>query len=226
MRDIIWYLSLSNLLHLVWSSLGPSTLLQMALSCSFSWLSSIPSCICATSFFFFFLKDFLIYLFIYLFIFGCVGSSVRARAFFQLRQAGATLHRGAGTALHRGARAFLYRGPSRRPYVPLLKQDFLRPLDFSERSGRRFLLETLPLLQAAALLWAPPLHQLTFILTSCPAHSLGPTTDLIEEATCRPLPLPTPRSPFPSTLPWTNFSELWDTWGPLRVASLYYNPGQ
>ena len=29
---------------------------------------------------FFFLKDFLIYLFIYLFIFGCVGSSVRARA--------------------------------------------------------------------------------------------------------------------------------------------------
>ena len=32
-------------------------------------------------FFFFFLKDFLIYLFIYLFIFGCVGSSVRARAF-------------------------------------------------------------------------------------------------------------------------------------------------
>ena len=30
---------------------------------------------------FFFLKDFLIYLFIYLFIFGCVGSPVRARAF-------------------------------------------------------------------------------------------------------------------------------------------------
>ena len=29
----------------------------------------------------FFFKDFLIYLFIYLFIFGCVGSSVRARAF-------------------------------------------------------------------------------------------------------------------------------------------------
>ena len=35
----------------------------------------------AILFFFFFLKDFLIYLFIYLFIFGCVGSSVRARAF-------------------------------------------------------------------------------------------------------------------------------------------------
>ena len=32
-------------------------------------------------FFFFFLKDFLIYLFIYLFISGCVGSPVRARAF-------------------------------------------------------------------------------------------------------------------------------------------------
>ena len=30
---------------------------------------------------FFFLKDFLIYLFIYLFISGCAGSSVRARAF-------------------------------------------------------------------------------------------------------------------------------------------------
>ena len=65
--------------------------------------------------FFFFLKDFLIYLFIYLFIYfwlcwvfgSCEGS-------LQLRQAGATLHRGAGTALHHGARAFLYRGPSRR----------------------------------------------------------------------------------------------------------------
>ena len=47
--DIIWYLSLSNLLHLVWSSLGPSMLLQMALFHSFLWLSHIPLYICTTS---------------------------------------------------------------------------------------------------------------------------------------------------------------------------------
>ena len=56
--------------------------------------------------YFFFLKDFLIYLFIYLFIYlwlcWVFGS---CEGFLQLRQAGA--------ALHRGARAFLYRGPSR-----------------------------------------------------------------------------------------------------------------
>ena len=55
--------------------------------------------------FFFFFFNFIATLFIYLFIFGCVGSSVRARAFLWLRQVGATLHR--------GARAFHYRGPSR-----------------------------------------------------------------------------------------------------------------
>ena len=64
--------------------------------------------------FFFFFKDFLIYLFIYLFIYFWLcwvfGS---CEGFLQSRQAGATLHRGAGTALHRGARAFHYRGPSR-----------------------------------------------------------------------------------------------------------------
>ena len=43
--------------------------------------------------------------FIYLFIYGCVGSSFLCEGFLQLRRAGATLHR--------GARAFLYRGPSR-----------------------------------------------------------------------------------------------------------------
>ena len=37
--------SLSVLLHLVGESLVPSMLLQMALFCSFLWLSSIPSCI-------------------------------------------------------------------------------------------------------------------------------------------------------------------------------------
>ena len=35
MSDIIWYLSLSDLLHLVWSSLGPCMLLQMAIFHSF-----------------------------------------------------------------------------------------------------------------------------------------------------------------------------------------------
>ena len=40
-------LSLSDLLHLVWRSLAPSMLLQMALFCSFLWLGSIPVCVCA-----------------------------------------------------------------------------------------------------------------------------------------------------------------------------------
>ena len=50
-------------------------------------------------------------LFIYLFFWLCwvFGS---CEGFLQLRQVGATLHRGVGTALHRGARAFHYRGPS------------------------------------------------------------------------------------------------------------------
>ena len=42
-------LSLSDLLHLVWESLVPSTFLQMALFCSFLWLSSIPFCVYTTS---------------------------------------------------------------------------------------------------------------------------------------------------------------------------------
>ena len=51
-----------------------------------------------------------IYLFIYFWLCWVFGS---CEGFLQLRQVGATLHRGAGTALHRGARAFHYRGPSR-----------------------------------------------------------------------------------------------------------------
>ena len=49
MSDIIGYLSVSDLLHLAWSSLGPSMLLQMALFPSFLWLSNIPLYICTTS---------------------------------------------------------------------------------------------------------------------------------------------------------------------------------
>ena len=41
-------------------------------------------------------------LFIYLFIFGCVGSSFLCEGSLQLRQAGATLHRGARASHHRG----------------------------------------------------------------------------------------------------------------------------
>ena len=41
--------SLSDLLHSVWQTLGPSTLLQITQFCFFSWLSNIPSYICATS---------------------------------------------------------------------------------------------------------------------------------------------------------------------------------
>ena len=43
-----------------------------------------------------------IYLFIYLFIYGCVGSSFLCEGFLQLRQVGATLHRGAWASHYRG----------------------------------------------------------------------------------------------------------------------------
>ena len=46
----------------------------------------------------FFLK---INLFIYLFIFGCVGSSFLCEGFLQLQRAGATLHRGARASHYR-----------------------------------------------------------------------------------------------------------------------------
>ena len=55
---------------------------------------------------FFFLKEFLYFyfLFIYLllFFFCCVGSSFLCKGFPQLRQAGATLHRGARASHYRG----------------------------------------------------------------------------------------------------------------------------
>ena len=46
--------------------------------------------------FFFFFKEF------HLFIYGCVGSSFLCEGFLQLRQAGATLHRGARASHCRG----------------------------------------------------------------------------------------------------------------------------
>ena len=48
------------------------------------------------------LLSFLKNLFIYLSIFGCVGSSFLCEGFLQLRQAGATLHRGARASHYRG----------------------------------------------------------------------------------------------------------------------------
>ena len=53
-------------------------------------------------FFIFFFLFFFLILFIYLFIFGCVGSSFLCEGFLQLRQVGATLHRGARASHHRG----------------------------------------------------------------------------------------------------------------------------
>ena len=47
--------------------------------------------------FFFFLK-----VFVYLFIYGCVGSSFLCEGFLQLWQAGATLHRGARASRYHG----------------------------------------------------------------------------------------------------------------------------
>ena len=55
---------------------------------------------------------FLFFFKFYLFIFGCVGSSFLCKGFLQLRQAGATLHRGARASHYRGARASHYRGLS------------------------------------------------------------------------------------------------------------------
>ena len=52
--------------------------------------------------FYFIYLFFLINLFIYLFIFDCVGSSFLCKGFLQLWQAGATLHRGARASHCRG----------------------------------------------------------------------------------------------------------------------------
>ena len=65
---------------------------------------------CTLFFFLFFFLIFFFNLFIYFWLCWVFGS---CEGFLQLRQVGATLHRGAGTALHRGARAPHYRGPSR-----------------------------------------------------------------------------------------------------------------
>ena len=53
--------------------------------------------------------SYFIYLFIYFWLCWVLGS---CEGLLQLRQAGATPHRGAGTALHRSARAPHYRSPS------------------------------------------------------------------------------------------------------------------
>ena len=45
---------------------------------------------------------FFLILFIYLFIYGCVGSTFLCEGFLYLRQAGATLHRGARAPHYRG----------------------------------------------------------------------------------------------------------------------------
>ena len=62
-------------------------------------------------FYFLFFFIFYYYFLIYLFIFGCVGSSFPREGFLQLRQAGATLHRGA-RASHRRS---LSRGGAQAP---------------------------------------------------------------------------------------------------------------
>ena len=56
-------------------------------------------CNCFPLAIYFFFKQ---YLFIYLFIFGCVGSSFLCEGFLQVRRAGATLHRGARASHCRG----------------------------------------------------------------------------------------------------------------------------
>ena len=53
-------------------------------------------------FFLFFLFVLFCFVLFYLFIYGCVGSSFLCKGFLQLRQVGATLHRGALAPHHRG----------------------------------------------------------------------------------------------------------------------------
>ena len=105
----IWR-NLSHHVHLIceWGSVTRSDI-----SYTFNWLKSFPIkkiMNCISFFFFFLIATLFIYLFIYFWLCWVFGS---CEGFLQLRQVGATLHRGAGTALHRGARAFHYRGPSR-----------------------------------------------------------------------------------------------------------------
>ena len=61
-----------------------------------TWGSEFFLFVCFVLFFCFFK------IFIYLFIYGCVGSSFPCEGFLQLRQAGATLHRGARASHYRG----------------------------------------------------------------------------------------------------------------------------
>ena len=66
--------------------------------CAMCLLHQINFFFKGTAFFFFFK----FYLFSYLFIYGCVGSSFLCEGFLQLRQAGATLHCGARASRYRG----------------------------------------------------------------------------------------------------------------------------
>ena len=54
------------------------------------------------SLFFYFFLFFLNFIYLFIFIYGCVGSSFLREGFLQLRQAGATLHRGARASHRRG----------------------------------------------------------------------------------------------------------------------------
>ena len=58
---------------------------------------SAPERFLALDFFFFFFN-----FWVYLFIYGCVGSSFLCEGFLQLRRAGAALHRGARASHRRG----------------------------------------------------------------------------------------------------------------------------
>ena len=48
------------------------------------------------------MRNFFFLIFIYLFIYGCIGSSFLCEGFLLLRQVGATLHRGARASHYRG----------------------------------------------------------------------------------------------------------------------------
>ena len=92
---IVKILSLHFLSFLLWFALIISFKYQALPLCGFL------SCITMHIHLFFF-KLLGLFLFIYLFIYGCVGSSLLCEGSPQLRQAGATPHRGAWASPHLG----------------------------------------------------------------------------------------------------------------------------
>ena len=75
--------------------------------------------------------------FIYLFIYGCVGSSFLCEGFLQLRRAGATLHRGARASHRRGLSCCGAQAPDAQAQQPWLTGPAAPRHVGSSRTGAR-----------------------------------------------------------------------------------------